>query len=218
MKEPAIEEFNQLYPHYAAKPFEDACDVEEPAQDAFNRLTVTGCSGFAFPRCLAGDSMSFYSKAESPDPMRFNSDGMFLTEVDGRRCLFVCELKSTFDSCQIAHAKEQIVGTLLRLKAQMSILQSKPNWEYHGVIVSYEPTMEQLACLCKLTSRDAKFSSYLCVKKHKQISALLGCRYYKPLDFPNMFIHYVPVPERKRDIKVNLRDLLGERRCLTSRD
>lgn len=209
MKEPTIEEFNQLYPCYAASPFANGCKVEEPAPDAFNRLIVTDCYGYAFPRSLAADSMSFYSKAESPDPMRFNSDGIFLTETEGRWCLFVCELKSSFDPAQIAHAKEQIVGTLLRLKAQMSILQAKPNWEYHGVIVTYEPTEGQFMNVSKLTSRDAKFSSYLYTRKRKQIKASVACNFYKPLDLPDICVHYVAVPDRKKEHQVSLRDLMG---------
>lgn len=209
MKESMIEEFNQIYPKYAASPFVNGCAVEEPAENAFNRLIVTDCSGYAFPRSLAADTMSFYSKATSPDPMRFNSDGIFLTEIEGRRCLFVCELKSSFDPAQIAHAKEQIVGTLLRLKAQMSILQAKPDWEYHGVIVSYEPTKGQIINVSKLTSRDAKFSSYLYMRKHKQIKASVACNFYKPLDLPDICVHYVAVPGRKNEHQVSIRDLMS---------
>lgn len=211
MKEPTIEEFNLLYPHYAAFPFTSECVVEEPAQNAFNRLIVTDCSGYVFPRSLAGDTLSFYSKAASRDPMRFNSDGIFLTEIDGRWCLFVCELKSSFDTKQIAHAKEQIVGTLLRLKAQMSILQAKPNWEYHGVIVSYEPSEMQLTNVNKLTSKDAKFSSYLYVRKCKEIKASVANHFYRPLDLPDICVHYVAVPKRKIEHQVSLRELMGER-------
>lgn len=139
-----IEEFGKLYPAYATSHFDKECEIVETAPKSdldFRRLVVSGGEGYAFPRELAGDSVSFYSKAGCQDPMLLNSDGIFFAEVDGRKCLFVCELKSSFGVAQISHAKEQIVGTLLRLQAQLSILQSLPEWEYHGVIVSYEPTV-----------------------------------------------------------------------------
>ena len=36
--------------------------------------------GYAFPRELAGDSVSFYSKAGCQEPMLLNSDGIFFAE------------------------------------------------------------------------------------------------------------------------------------------
>lgn len=108
----------------------------------------------------------------------------------------------------ISHAKEQIVGTLLRLQAQLSILQSLPEWEYHGVIVAYEPTGSQLVVASKLTSRDASFSRYLCAKKHKLISSSIANKYYAPLALPDVNIHYVAVPDRQNEYQVDLRELL----------
>lgn len=108
----------------------------------------------------------------------------------------------------ISHAKEQIVGTLLRLQAQLSILQSLPEWEYHRVIVSYEPTGSQLVVASKLTSRDASFSRYLCAKKHKLISSSIANKYYAPLALPDVNIHYVAVPDRQNEYQVDLRELL----------
>lgn len=94
-----IEEFGKLYPAYATLYFKDECEIVETAPKSdldFRRLVVSGGEGYAFPRELAGDSVSFYSKAGCQEPMLLNSDGIFFAEVDGRKCLFVCELKSSF--------------------------------------------------------------------------------------------------------------------------
>lgn len=206
-----IKEFSKLYPAYATSYFEKECEIVETAPQSekdFRRLLVSGGEGYVFPRGFAGDSVSFYSKAGCQDPMLLNSDGIFFAEVDGRKCLFVCELKSSFGVTQISHAKEQVVGTLLRLQAQLSILQSLPEWEYHGVIVSYEPTDNQLVVASKLTSRDASFSKYLCTKKHKLISSSIANKYYAPLALPDINIHYVAVPDRKNEYQVDLRELI----------
>lgn len=91
-----IEEFGKLYPAYATLYFKDECEIVETAPKSdldFRRLVVSGGEGYAFPRELAGDSVSFYSKAGCQEPMLLNSDGIFFAEVDGRKCLFVCELK-----------------------------------------------------------------------------------------------------------------------------
>ena len=176
--ESAIEEFNLLYPNYLISTIDGNVEVVETCPKSnmdFRRLVVTGCRGYVFPREFAADSVAFYGKANSRPPMKFNSDGIFWAEIKGRKCLFICELKSSFASEQIAHAKEQIIGTLLRLKAQMSILQSIPDWEYHGIIVSYAPTEAQLIAVNKLTSRDGWFSRYLCVRGHRLIDSEKTC-------------------------------------------
>lgn len=82
-----IEEFGKLYPAYATLYFKDECEIVETAPKSdldFRRLVVSGGEGYAFPRELAGDSVSFYSKAGCQEPMLLNSDGIFFAEVDGR--------------------------------------------------------------------------------------------------------------------------------------
>jgi len=210
--ESVIEEFNLLYPKYSILPFSgktEVVEIEPKSELDFRRFVVTGGIGYAFPREFAADSVAFYGKASSPSPMSFNCDGIFFSEIEGRKCLFVCELKSSFGSAQIAHAKEQIIGTLLRLKAQMSILQSCPDWEYHGIVVSYEPTDAQLIAVNKLTSRDAAFSRYLYARGHKMIASSRANEYYKPLALPTIQIHYVAVPNRQAEYQMDLRDLLS---------
>lgn len=207
-----LEEFGTLYPKYATSLFEESCEVieAEPKSELdFRRFVVTGKDGYVFPREFAADTVSFYGKSGSPAPMRFNCDGIFFSEIEGRKCLFICELKSSFGASQIAHAKEQIMGTALRLKAQMSILLSHPDWEIHGVIVSYEPTENQLISVNKLTSQDAGFSKYLFTKGHKEITAERLAKYYAPMAMPSITIHYVAVPERKTEYQMTLSELLN---------
>lgn len=209
--EATLEEFSTLYPNYAFCAYEGNCEVMEtnPKDDKdFRRFVVTCGSYWLIPRKFAAESVSFYGKAGSPAPMRFNCDGVFYSEIDGRKCLFVCELKSSFSADQIAHAKEQIVGTVLRLKALTSILQTSPEWEIHGVIVSYEPTIGQITFVNKLTSRDASFSKHLIETGHKKITAEMARKYYKPMAVPDITFHYVAVPERQPEYQMSLTDLI----------
>lgn len=123
--------------------------------------------------------------------------------------MFLCELKSTFDSSQIFHAREQIIGTLMRLKAKASILQTQVDWEYHGVIVSYEPTDRQLDALNKLSSNDGRFAKTLCAKRHKLIRNELAQKYYHPLSIPDLNIHYVAVPNRNPEYELDMQTLIN---------
>ena len=210
--EATLEEFGKLYPKYATSLFEESCEVIEPepnSESDFRHFIVTGGNGYVFPREFAADTVSFYGKSKSPDPMRLNSDGIFFSEIDDRKCLFICELKSTITVSEIAHAKEQIMGIVLRLKAQMRILQSQPDWEIHGVIVSFEPTENQIISVNKLTSKDASFSKYLFTKGHKVITAEMSKGHYAPMAMPDITIHYVAVPKRKTEYQMTLSELLN---------
>ncbi len=74
--EPAIEEFNLLYPNYLISSIDGSVEVVEtcPRSDLdFRRLVVTGCMGYVFPREFAADSVAFYGKANSRPPMMYNN-------------------------------------------------------------------------------------------------------------------------------------------------
>lgn len=210
-----LQEFNILYPVYKTKSFSTTCSICEPANAHVNRnkdflcLDIQGCNGEQFPFAFAGDSIAFYQAATSQAPMLFNCDGIFFTNYKDRNLLFLCELKSSFDTLQLLHAKEQIVGTALRLHAQLSVLQTKPNWEIHGVIASYEPSTEKLAGIKDLTSYDAKFSRSIYVTKHKDLGKSLCDQFYKPLSVPQMRIHYVGVPQKQQRYQISIDELLA---------
>lgn len=206
-----LDEFGQLYPNYKVSLFEESCEVIETAPQSdldFRRFVVTGRNGYVFPREFAADTVSFYAKSRSPAPMKFNCDGIFFSEIEERKCLFICELKSSFGATQIAHAKEQIMGTALRIKAQTSILQTRPDWEIHGVIVSFEPTQSQIVMINKLTTMDASFSRNLYTKGHKEITAEMSKRHYAPMAMPDITIHYVAVPDRQVEYQIKIDDLV----------
>lgn len=189
-----IEEFNLLYPNYKANSFTGKCMIADPNCNPitdFLELTVSGCDGALFPLNFASDSIGFYDKAGSRDPMKFNCDGVFWTKYHGKNYLIVCELKSSFVPDNIFHAKEQIVGTLLRLNSKFHILQTQPDWEVHGLIVSFLPSSERLVNVNKLHGAFAKFASYLYVQKHKDLDKSICDKMYYPLQVPNFRIHYL---------------------------
>lgn len=206
-----ISEFNQLYPKFKVQPFNTQCEIIETnaRQYDFKRLVVKNINGYVFPRDLAQATVSFFDRAGSQDPMKFNCDGIFCAEVNNKKCLFLCELKSTFDSSQIFHAREQIIGSLLRLKAKTSILQTHLDWEYHGVIVSFKSTDIQLVAVNKLNSNDGRFAKALTSLNHKVIKKENANKYYYPLSIPDLNIHYVAVPDRQTEYEMDMHTLIN---------
>lgn len=113
-----IEEFGKLYPAYATLYFKDECEIVETAPKSdldFRRLVVSGGEGYAFPRELAGDSVSFYSKAGCQEPMLLNSDGIFFAEVDGRKCLFCLRTEELLWRCSNQPCQGTDCGNIIAL-------------------------------------------------------------------------------------------------------
>lgn len=207
-----LEAFNSLYPVYKTVPFESFCVISEPKAESdtdFLRLDITECDGEQFPFDFAGQSIGFYDKANSREPMKSNCDGLFYTYKNGKKLLFLCELKSKFSTQEICHAKEQIVGTLIRLKAQLSILQAQPEWEIHGVIASYKPSTESLTSVKTNKDYMSKFSLNLWALKHKELNSERCDKFYAPISVPNITIHYVGVPYGQQHYQIPLQEILN---------
>lgn len=133
-------------------------------------------------------------RIRSQDPMRSNCDGIMFTKINGREALVMCELKSSFDVEAVFHAKEQIVGSLMRLRAQLSILQSYKNCELHGLIVTYLPKTEKLTQMKTLVDRKSLFAKALFSTGKYEMQACKCKSYYTPIDVPGIKLHYLGVP------------------------
>lgn len=208
-----INQFNRLYPLFSTVSFQDDCIIHEGNVQNNNKdllsITIRGISGELFPNSFMNSSTSFYKKAKSLDPViSDNCDGMLYTEVDGRKILLVCELKSGFDIDRLCHAKEQIVGSYIRLRAQLSILQSKSEYEFHGMIASYLPTSEKLTQIKNCNDMKAKFAKGLYILSRYNMIETNCKSFYYPIDVPGFTIHYVGVPLGCQNYEIGIRDII----------
>ena len=211
-----IKQYNQLYPNFkTTKCKNDECliceaKIQNNEKDLLS-LKIVNFTGEQFPYELAGGSTSFYTKAGCPDPMKANCDGIVCTTINGRESLLLCELKSSFSVEGIFDAKEQIVGSYMRLKAQMSILQANKNCELHGLIVSYLPKTEQLTKIKTLTDRKAKFAMGLYSLGIYDMEDVMCKRFYFPIDVPGIHLHYFGVPIGKQHYEISANELFKMR-------
>lgn len=194
-----IRQYNILYPKFATMPYNHQdCIIKElkvaNSDKDLLSLTVNDFSGEQFPYEFAGKTTSFYENSGSIDPMRLSCDGIMFTKINGREALVMCELKSGFDIEQIYHAKEQIVGSFMRLRAQLSILQSYKNCELHGLIVSYLPKTEKLTQIKNLIDRKSIFAKTLYSTGTYEMQASKCKSFYTPIDVPGIHLHYYGVP------------------------
>lgn len=212
-----IEHFDKLYPNYSSKEFEGCHVVREKENEcdkAFHELTINDIEGYEIPNKIAKDSTSFYTKANSRQPMNHDCDGIFFSEYSGQKYLFLCELKSTFASQEIQKAKEQIIGSYLKMHSLLSLLQSyrKDEIEVRGLIVSFKPNVERLLAIEKKSESDKSCHFCSCLyRDNKYVMPQKNSeRYYAPLCVPGLTIHYVGVPDSQQEYAINFNSLFGE--------
>lgn len=208
-----IEHFNKLYPYYNTQNFTGACkicEVENVGANNLLELEITGINGELFPHFLPKDATSFYSKANSPNVLLLDCDGIFFTEYNGRKIVFLCELKSSFATESIIHAKEQLVGSYLKLHALFSLLQAynKEDLEVRGIIASFLPTEETLSYLKNMEDIKTRFCVRLYAEQQYLMQRQKCVNFYSPMCMQDFMIHYIGVPYKASAHSVDINTIL----------
>lgn len=212
-----IEEYNKLFPAFASDgvvvrdyTFDEVNNKDK--KDTFRRLTVNGMDGIVIPSVMVKEDTSFFQKSGSSDILKEDCDGIFFTEQDGRKCIYLCELKSTFSTQQINKAKNQIIGSYLKLHSLLSLLQSYDanEWTVKGIITSFVPDEEQRAFLLRQKERGDKLGGfcYNLYRDKKYCMSKMACgTFYAPMNVPELTLYYVSVPDRKPEYAVDFKAL-----------
>lgn len=105
---------------------------EASEQSKVKDIIWTNANFQVFDPDIAKDLTSFFQGANAGDIFDFNCDGAFLFQGDNKKYLFLCELKSTFDSSDIYKASNQIISTYIKLSMVLNLL---PNYRKDDIIV-----------------------------------------------------------------------------------
>ncbi len=203
-----IENFNILYPYYQSVHITGDCVIEEKENatkpKCFQKLIITGFDGWQIHRDFPKDASSFYQKSQQGavtkkchDVLRLDCDDLLYKESEDEITIYCCELKSSYNSEDIAKAQMQIIGSFIKLQAQLSILKdySCKQIKFCGVIIAYEADTERMNTLLKQAD-DPKndFSLRLYTKEKLLISSSRLCRFLTPLNCPDLNMKLVKVP------------------------
>lgn len=213
--------FNKAYPVLCSSHFKGSCIVEEPEnaeKDGFNELTLTGFDGYCFPHSFVADMQSFADKAQHSsfdvnnhcNVLKLNCDKVVLFELNGQKYMLFCELKSKFSLEEIAHAKDQIVGSLVKVRSLFHTLQDVNLDEYKpiGLIVSYQPSDEQISAVSKTEDKKSTFVIRLNAEKHYTMPKKKTNAYFHPLNVGTIDLFYLPVPGREKSFSVDIRTII----------
>lgn len=119
----ALDDFLKVVvPEYASDRQVGACTVRE--QDSGATLKSVEWSNGSFVKMdhsMSKDLTGFFSKAKSPEIFRYDCDGVIFFEEDGRKYMFLNELKSGFSTQDLYHAKQQIISSFLKTNMLMHL-------------------------------------------------------------------------------------------------
>lgn len=214
--------FNKAYPAFSSTAFTGSCKVEEPenaGKEAFRELILTGIDGYGFPHDLVANTESFAKLAQKTplesgnhcDVMRLNCDKVVLFELNGQKYMLFCELKSTFSTDEICHAKDQIVGSLVKIRSLFHTLQGVNLDEYKpiGLIVSFQPTDEQISAVSKNYDMKSNFAIRLNADRKYNMPEIRTNKYFHPLNVGTIDLYYLPVPGRQKTYSVDINTIIN---------
>lgn len=175
---------SKVLPAYATPIKRGKVDItEREASATIKCVTWINSDFYHFNHQLSKDLKEFFDKfAHSPEIFWKDCDGIILFEHDGKKYMFLTELKSGFDTGGIYKAKRQIISSFLKTNALLHMSSCYRLEEYiiKGFIISHPPKKDFLVPL-KDASRlpdnkineDFKFAIKLLLddKKHKLTDA-----------------------------------------------
>ena len=149
-----IAQFDLLYPQYKFLPFSHSCCIDEinnRGTDKFQKLQIDHVQGYFLDSSFLKETTPFYQKAEAHQALRKDCDGILFMEKGSTIQILLCELKSKFAIGEINKAMHQLVGSYMKLQAQLSILKSfrDKTIEIKGLIASFSPETEVLSIIQK---------------------------------------------------------------------
>jgi hypothetical protein len=136
---------------------------ESSVESKVKEITWKNANFQVFNADIAKDLTGFFRSAKSGEIFWFNCDGVFLFQGECNKYLFLCELKSAFDSSDIYHASNQIISTYIKLSMILNLLPNfrKDEVIVKGFIVSRPPDKSYLRDLHKqsMMGKKSKFTT-----------------------------------------------------------
>lgn len=215
-----------LFPKYVSTHYDrDKVTINERADNAKVKQVIwtNSCFQHIDPE-IAKDCTSFFQLAKSHSIFHSDCDGITLFEEGGRKYLFLSELKSTFDSGDIYHAKNQILSSFLKINMLMHLVRGYRLEDYiiKGFIFSrpfnksymMDLYRSQFTSPQKRYTTEAEFIVSLCY--HGKPITLTPTDTYELKDLPlgdrgvfrQIEIHHIPVPDRQDSITLDIRNYI----------
>ena len=117
------ESLKQLFPKYKLSYCRNQISITESSSDSKVKSVIWDDSCFQYiDSTIVKELTSFFQKSGSSPIFHLDCDGIILFEEDGQKYMFLTELKSTFDSKDISHAKDQIISSYIKFNMILNLV------------------------------------------------------------------------------------------------
>ena len=173
---------------------------------------------------IVKDMTSFFQIADADDIFCHDCDGMMIFEEGGQKYMFFSELKSTFDSSDIFHAKDQIISSYLKINMLLNLLPNYKTEDFivKGFIFSYPPAPSYIYELNRARylpkkskyKTESEFILDICHFGTSTQLTPLSCHKLKGLPlgdrgvFQKIEIHHIQVPKDDSRITLNVQNYI----------
>lgn len=223
----ALKDFlNAIAPKYSSDLHIGSVDILEHDAGAFLKKVVWKDADFQhLDHQLAKDMKCFFDLAGSPDVFMKDCDGIVMFETEGKKYMFLTELKSNFGTEHLMKAKIQIISSFLKANMlfHLSNCYKLEDYIIKGFIVSYPPKKDFKVDLFKGSmlsdkrkEREFDFAKRLVLGNGPHITILrptdLYCLKGLPLGergiFPKIEIHYIEVAPSESEIELSVKNFI----------
>ena len=224
---PFCDDLKTLFPMYAMEYHRGCVSIKEQSQSAKVKEIIWRNSDFQYiDSAIVKNMSSFFRQSSASDIFCLDCDGIMLFEdADGRKYMFFSELKSTFDTSDIFHAKDQIISSYLKINMIMHLLRcyNSDDFIVKGFIICLPPNKNYLRDLSKqqMLNRKSKYKTeaeftidLCCTKEKKTVLEPLDCHKLRGLPlgntgiFKNIEFHYIEVPNGCSSIEIDVNSYL----------
>ena len=213
------QDLNTLLPQYSCSYCHNAVSVIETSSTAKIREVRWTNSCFHTIDCkIIKNLKSFFGS--SPEILHYDCDGIITFEEDGKKYMFLSELKSTFDTSDIYKAYKQIISSYIKVNVilNMSRCYNKEEYVVKGFIFSKPADKDYLMDLSKMQQfnprhrhrTEAELCNDVCCSRERktkihtnECNELKGLPLSERVLFDEMEIHFVEVSSDSIELDVH---------------
>ncbi len=224
-------DFAKIFPAYCCQPYSGSVDIsEKDSQAKVRKLTLANGTCFQYiDTAIVKDMTSFFQKANTDEIFHHDCDGMVIFDGnDGKKYLYIAELKSTFDSSDIYYAFKQIISSLVKIQMLLSLLPcyNPSDFVCKAFIVSLPPNAQYLRDLQRksISNKSNRYLTeteivlLLCYgndKDKKLIVKPQDCHFFKDLPitgFKEIELRHISVPAGNDSITLDVNSYISTKK------
>ncbi len=215
-----------LFPNYEMEYFYDSVLITEKNDTAkVKKLKWTNSCFQNIDTKIVKDLTAFFVENQAPEVFNWDCDGISIFEEDGHKYVFLSELKSSFSSSELYHAKDQLISSYIKINMILHLLPGykKQDYIFKAFIVGLPANKNYIRDLHKqlfLNSgskykTEAEFTDELYNSSERSLT-LRATECHKLKDLPlghnclfnELEFHFIEVPNGASSIDVDIHDYI----------